>query len=525
MTPLATPKTPGLVLGLAALCCFGDRPVAGQSEIRSLDALDADTNEYFGQSVDTDGVRILIGTPGDNQGGVDSGAAYLFDLATGAQLAKLTASDAAAKDAFGTAVALGGNLALVGAPGSGTSGAAYLFDATTGAELHRLSAPAATAGAGLGRSVDVDGTTAIAGAPFDKTVAVSGGAAFLFSATTGAQLHALSNAGLGLHSQFGTSVAVSGNRALVGAPSLGAGEVFAFDTSTGASLTGFTGANQARLGKSMSIDGDRAAIGAPSIFSPGSVHVVDLITALVVLTIDDPLADPGTLFADGAIALHGDRLIVGARDTNAGVVGGGVAWVFDSTTGALLFQLEPSNVGPNDNSGTGVAVYGDTYVVGVPFDDDPSFDSGDVVVFAPETTTYCTAKVNSQGCAPAIAATGFASISGLTPYDVSATNVLGLKTGILFYGLNGPTVAPFLGGTLCVQPPLRRTPTQFSGGGAPDDCSGTYSFDFQLWLQSGADPALAPGVEVNAQYWGRDPSILDGSGSSLSNAVEFTVGV
>ena len=298
-----------------------------------------------------------------------------------------------------------------------------------------------------------------------------------------------------------------------------------FDTATGVETDSFAGVGRARFGRSMSIDGDRVAVGAPHDFLPGSVHIVDLAISQFVLTVADPLAAPNSLFATGSIGLEGDRLIVGANDANAGVVGGGVGWVFDATTGSLLFQLEPSDVGPNDNAASGVALHGSTYVVGVPFEDEPFFDSGDVLVFAPETRVYCTAKVNSQGCLPAIAANGFASVTGPEPYDVSATNVLSFKTGVLFYGTGGPAALPFLGGTLCVQPPLRRTSPQFSGGGAPNDCSGAYTFDFKLWIQSAADPGLVPGVGVNAQYWARDPMVADGTGSNLSNAVEFTVGI
>ncbi|MEN0111641.1 MAG: FG-GAP repeat protein, partial [Planctomycetota bacterium] len=55
--------------------------------------------------------------------------AYLFDVATGQQLAKLTADDAALFDEFGFSVALDGGVALVGAPGDNSdTGAAYLFD-------------------------------------------------------------------------------------------------------------------------------------------------------------------------------------------------------------------------------------------------------------------------------------------------------------------------------------------------------------------------------------------------------------
>ena len=50
-------------------------------------------------------------------------AAYLFDVMTGQQLFKLTASDAAAEDVFGGHVAVSGNTAIVGAVGNSDAGA------------------------------------------------------------------------------------------------------------------------------------------------------------------------------------------------------------------------------------------------------------------------------------------------------------------------------------------------------------------------------------------------------------------
>ena len=136
---------------------------------------------------------------------------------------------------------------------------------------------------------------------------------------------------------------------------------------------------------------------------------------------------------------------------------------------------------------------------------------------------HCTAKVNSLGCVPAIDFDGHASASSGAPFDVGAMNVLNGKLGLLFYGLQGPASTPFVGGTLCVQPPLRRTPPMSSRGSPfpAADCSGTFHFDFNAWIQSGQDTALVPGARVDAQYWYRDPASTGGIG--LSNALEFEI--
>ncbi|MBL8802367.1 MAG: VCBS repeat-containing protein [Planctomycetes bacterium] len=136
-------------------------------------------------------------------------------------------------------------------------------------------------------------------------------------------------------------------------------------------------------------------------------------------------------------------------------------------------------------------------------------------------STYCSAKLNSQGCTPTVEALGTPSASVLAPFRIRARNVLNNKLGLLFYGF-APDAAPFQGGHLCVQQPLRRTPVQDSEGNlSPDDCSGLYSFDFNHHIRSGIDPLLGPGVAVYAQYWSRDPASPSTTG--LTNAVSFVI--
>jgi hypothetical protein len=136
-------------------------------------------------------------------------------------------------------------------------------------------------------------------------------------------------------------------------------------------------------------------------------------------------------------------------------------------------------------------------------------------------SAYCTAKVNSQGCTPTIEALGAPSASVLAPFRIRARNVLNNKLGLLFYGF-APDAAPFQGGHLCVQQPLRRTPVQDSEGNtAPEDCSGLYSFDFNHHIRSGIDPLLGAGAAVCAQYWSRDPSSPSTTG--LTNALSFVI--
>jgi len=134
---------------------------------------------------------------------------------------------------------------------------------------------------------------------------------------------------------------------------------------------------------------------------------------------------------------------------------------------------------------------------------------------------YCTAKMNSLGCTPSIGFSGYASASNATPFLVTASQVLNRKSGVLIYGY-WANIVPFQGGLACVGAPIRRTPPQTSGGSATGtNCSGTFSFDFNAFIASSADPVLQLGAVVTCQYWSRDPAST--FASSLTNAVRAQI--
>ena len=83
---------------------------------------------------------------------------------------------------------------------------------------------------------------------------------------------------------------------------------------------------------------------------------------------------------------------------------------------------------------------------------------------------------------------------------------------------------PMQGGTLCVHPPLLRTPVQNSGGNAPpNDCSGVIALDLNAFIASGEDPLLVPGIAVDGQFWSRDPGFAPPENTSLSDAIHFGI--
>jgi hypothetical protein len=245
-------------------------------------ASDAQANDNFGYSVAVSGDTAVIGAYAEDTGGSTAGAAYVFTRSSGAwvEQAKLMASDAVYGDYFGYSVAVSGDTAVIGAQfedtGGSTAGAAYVFTRTGGAwtQQAKLMASDAQANDYFGASVSVSGDTAVIGARLEDTGGSGAGAAYVFTRTGGSwtQQAKLMASDAQESDQFGASVSVSGDTAVIGAYAedtggSGAGAAYVF-TRTGGSWT-----QQAKLmasdaqesdqfGYSVSVSGDTAVIGA-----------------------------------------------------------------------------------------------------------------------------------------------------------------------------------------------------------------------------------------------------------------------
>ena len=145
--------------------------------------------------------------------------------------------------------------------------------------------------------------------------------------------------------------------------------------------------------------------------------------------------------------------------------------------------------------------------------------NGFQIVQLSSTATYCTSKVTSQGCVPAMGFTGVPSFSAGSGFVVSAAQIGANQNGLLFYSTTAAASNPFLGGTLCMLQPIARTPIQNSQGSSL--CSGNFAFDFNSWIATGVDANLVLGAKVYAQYWFRDPP--DPFTVGLTNALLFTI--
>lgn len=301
-----------------------------------LTAADGAANDFFGYSVATSGDDVFVGAPLDS---VTQGSAYVFGR-TGAvwtQRAKLTAGDGAAGDNFGVSVSVSGNTIVVGAVGDDVGpninqGSAYIFtgSGTNWAQQAQLMDSDGAANDQFGFSVAISGGTAVVGAPFaDVGANPDQGSAYAFRVLSGnwgqgAKTTASDGAAGDL---FGWSVAISGDTAVVGAPtdnsSPGAAYVF---TRAGAAWTqqaqliASDGAGDDYFGYSVAVDGDTIIASAVRDDSRGSAYVFARFgTAWVQmqrLIAPDGAADD---FFGWSVAVSGDKIVVGAHraDINA----------------------------------------------------------------------------------------------------------------------------------------------------------------------------------------------------------------
>jgi hypothetical protein len=372
---------------------------------------------HFGTSVALSGSTAVVGAPGTASG---TGAAYVFTRSgsTWPLQAILIASDNAANDVFGSSVAVAGSTAVVGAPEHGPNGSAYVFvrSGSTWRQQDELTAPSGSLGGVFGTSVALSGSTAVVGAPgtasgtgaayvftrsgstwpgqailtgaaggnFGSSVALSGstavvgapgtasgtGAAYVFtrSGSTWPQRAELAAAGGTSGDNFGSSVALSGSTAVVGAPGTssvtGAAYVFVRSGSTWSQQAGLTAADAAHaFGNSVAISGSTAVVGAPGTNTfTGTAYVFALPSQQAALTASDGASGHFGF----AVAVSGSTAVVGAPGTNSGT---GAAYVYvRSRTGAWSQQatLTAANGTAGDAFGRSVAISGSTAVVGAP---------------------------------------------------------------------------------------------------------------------------------------------------------------
>jgi len=258
------------------------RDGTGWSQQTKLLASDGAANDHFGESVSISGDYAIVGAEGDDDKGSNSGSAYIFkrDGTGWSQQQKLTASDGAAGDFFGASVSISGDLAIVGAvwddDKGANSGSAYIFrwDGTSWSQQQKLLPSDGAAEDWFGSSVSISGDLAIVGAESDDDKGSYSGSAYIFrwDGTAWVQQQKLTASDGATYDNFGYSVSISGDLAIVGAHGdddkgdfSGSAYIFKRNGTSWSQqqkLTASDGAAGDFFGDSVSISGDYATVGA-----------------------------------------------------------------------------------------------------------------------------------------------------------------------------------------------------------------------------------------------------------------------
>jgi hypothetical protein len=242
-----------------------------------------------------------------------------------------------------------------------------------------LTSPNAQSNGAFGYSVATSATLAAVGAPSESASGFSSaGHAYLFNATSGALINALTTPNPQIGGNFGYSIAIVGKVALVGAPNENsngketAGRAYVFNAATGKlikTLTSPHSQNFGNFGWSISVSGKIAVIGAPyessnGVLESGRAYVFDIESGAQIRTLSSPNPQYDGQFGD-SVALTANFVIVGAPTENAsGQQYAGHSYVFSATTGALIKTLTSANPQYDGVFGRSVAISGDTIVVG-----------------------------------------------------------------------------------------------------------------------------------------------------------------
>jgi hypothetical protein len=389
------------------------------SENKKITAPGASAGDYFGCAVAISGDYAIVGARFAGTGGT----AYIFNRSTGGTdnwglIKTLTASDAASGDSFGYSVAINGNLAVVGAPGSDdageSSGAAYMFSQSEGGadnwgEFKKFTASDAAAGDQFGCSVAISGHYGFVGANLSDGSGESSGAAYIFYRNQGGgnkwgELKKLTASDPAAGDNFGYSVALSGDYAVVGAwgdddSGESTGSAYVFNRGSGGpnnwgrikKLTASDMAGFDQFGKAVAVAGDYAVVGAPfnddGGLNSGSAYIFsrnqgggDNWGEVVKITASD--AASGGNFGS-AVSVSGDYVVAGAHDDDGAK--GAVYRFYRNKGGADAWgeqaKLTASDGAANDYLGQSVANNSNVLIGGALGDDDAGESTGAAYVF------------------------------------------------------------------------------------------------------------------------------------------------
>ena len=282
------------------------------------------------------------------------------------------------------------------------------------------------------------------------------GRAFVLDIDTGNEVAELKT-GTGTSEWFGWDVAISGDKAIIGAirdsdNGNHAGAVFVFDANTGteiAKLLAPDGAADDEFGFSVAIDGDLVVVGARSDddngAQSGSIYIYDLNLQQWVRKITPADGAAGDLFGY-TVAIEGDLVLVGAYLDDDDGSASGSAYLFSASTGQELYKFRASDAVAGQYFGSRVDLNGGYAVIGCSGDDDNGPNAGGAYIFSTITGLEHEKYLASDGedgdeLGYGVAISG-KSVMVSSMLDSGAEDYIG---GAYYYDLNPPCGVTYCG--------------------------------------------------------------------------------
>lgn len=301
---------------------------------------------WFGSEVATDGEYAVVGSPYS----LTDGGVYVFDAQSGEELRYIENMTTSLR--FGQAIDIDAGILAVGAEGSGSFfGEASLIDASNGALIRSLVPSDSAESDRFGSSIAIDGDYVVVGARNNNTHATGAGSAYLFDRETGQQLHKFEPTGSQEGDHYGWTVAISGDLVVVG--SLVGGAVYVYSASTGAQIDVLEPlVPDIDFGNALSIDSDYIVVAEADLGFDSQVHVFDRATLVHLYSLD------GRSEFGNDVSIDDGVLVVGKFRS-----AGGIVFVYDAESGQQLTQIMTAGT---ESFGEAVAIRNRTIMVSDP---------------------------------------------------------------------------------------------------------------------------------------------------------------
>ena len=385
-----------------------------------ITASDGAASDQFGRAVSIDQNRIVVGASIDDDNGSNSGSIYVYDWNGSTWIeTKVTASDGAASDQFGGSVSIDQDRIVVGAMGDGdngnNSGSVYVYDwdGSTWIET-KITASDGAADDFFGSAVSIYQNRFVVGADRDDDNGSNSGSVYVYEWDGVIWLESKITASDGLQNNFfGGAVSIDQDRFVVGAAqangnSFGSGAVYYYewDGSTWLEnkITASDGQDLDLFGGSVSLGNNIIVAGAngdddSGTFTgavyyyewDGSMWIENKITASDAAAIDH---------FGISVSVDQERFVIGAYGDDDNGSFSGSAYIYDYSNCPPTTKIIASDGTIDDEFGRSVSNDQDRIVVGAHTDDDNGSNSGSVYVYEHNGNTWQELKITASDGAP-----------------------------------------------------------------------------------------------------------------------------